>query len=88
MVTDFHAGHAFAYFDDDAGAFMAQYYREQAFRIIARKCESIRMAYTGIGDLDQHFALAWRLDVDLDDLERLARFKCNCSTRLHVIFSN
>ena len=35
VVTRLQAGHAFPHFDDNPAAFMAQYRRENAFRIVA-----------------------------------------------------
>ncbi|MNV38993.1 hypothetical protein D3C71_1305570 [compost metagenome] len=80
MITRLHRGHALAHFHHDAGTFMAQHAREQAFRIIAGQRERIGMTDTGVGDLDQHFALLGRRDINLDDLQRLARTKGNGGT--------
>jgi hypothetical protein len=33
-----------------------------------------------VSDLDEHFALAGRFDVDFDDLQRLTRLKRNSGT--------
>jgi hypothetical protein len=85
MVARLQASDAFADFDDDTCAFMAQYNREQTFRIIARKGEGIGVADTGVGDLDQHFTLARRRDINLDNLKGFTRFECNCGTRFHMV---
>ena len=72
MIAGLDAGHTFTHLDDDARAFMAQHDREQTFRVIARQGEGIGMADAGVRDPDEHLALAWRLDVDLDDFQRLS----------------
>ena len=58
---------------DDAAAFVAQHRGKQAFRIVAAERERVGVADAGGDDAHQHFAGAWRLDIDLDDLQRLAR---------------
>jgi hypothetical protein len=75
VVAGHDAGHAFADLDHDARAFMPEHDRKQAFRIVAAEREGIGMADAGVGDLDQHLALARRRDIDLDDLQRLPGFK-------------
>ena len=77
MVAGLDAGHAFADLDNDARAFMAQHGGEDAFGIVARQRERIGVADAGVRDPDQHFALARRLDIDLDDLQGLASGKGN-----------
>ncbi len=72
MIARFDAGHALAHFHHDAGTLVAEHHRKQAFRVIAGQGERIGVADTGMGDLDQHFALLRRGDVDLDDFQRLA----------------
>ena len=58
--------------DDDAGALVAEDRREQALGIGARQRELVGVADAGRLDLDQHLAGLRALEVDLDDLERLA----------------
>src|SRR5690606_31650668 len=72
VVAGLDAGDALAHFHDDAGALVPEHRREHAFRIVARKRERIGVAQRGVGDLHQHLALARRLDVELDDLQRLS----------------
>ncbi len=62
---------------------MTKHGREQTFRIITGQRERIGMADTGVGDLDQHFALLRRRDIDLDDLQRFASGEGNGSTGFH-----
>ncbi len=75
MVADLDALHAFAHFHHDAAAFVPQHRREDAFRIVAAEGERVGVADAAGGDPHQHFARAWRLDVDLHDLQRLAGFE-------------
>ena len=53
------------------------------FGIIAAEREGIGVADAGMGDLHQHFAGLRRRDVDLDDLQRLARFEGDGGTGFH-----
>src|SRR3546814_13320575 len=61
---------------------LAQHHREQPFRIGARQGERIGVAQRGVGDLHQHLALARRLDVDLEDLQRLSCFESSEERRV------
>ena len=72
MVTRLHAADAFAHFHHDARAFMAEHGGKQTFRVIARQRERVGVADACVGDPDQHFALLWRGNVDLDDLQWFA----------------
>jgi len=72
MIARFHASYTFTNFDDDACAFMAQNDREEAFGIVTREGECIGMANASVGDLDQHLALARRLDVNFDYFQRFS----------------
>ena len=83
VIARLHAGHAFTHFHDDPGALVAEHDGEEAFGVVAGEREGIGMTNAGMRDLDQHLTLAGRFDVDLDDLEGLARRKRNCSTRFH-----
>lgn len=56
---------------------MAQYRREDAFRIFARQCERIGMANPAVGDLHQHFARSGISDINLDNFQGFAWGKCN-----------
>jgi hypothetical protein len=67
---------------------VTQHGRKHAFRIIAREREGVGVAHASVGDLDQHLALAGRGDVDLYDLQRLARFKGHGGTGFHGHFSS
>ncbi|MCY1520836.1 hypothetical protein D9M68_556280 [compost metagenome] len=78
VVARLQRRHAFADLDHDAGAFMAQHGREQAFRIVAAEGEGIRVADTGVRDLYQHFAALRGRDVDFNDFQRLAGSECDC----------
>ena len=80
VVARLYAGHTLPHLHDDACALMPEHDREKAFRIVARKGKGIGMTHAGMRDLDEHFALAGRLDVDLDDFQRLTRPEGNCCT--------
>jgi hypothetical protein len=84
MVARLDRGDAFADFDDDASAFMAEDDGEETFRVIAGEGECVGVADAGIGDLDQHFALLGRGDVDLDDFQGLSGCEGNCCTGFHL----
>lgn len=84
VVARFYGRDAFADFDDDAGAFVAEDDREEAFGVIAREGERVGVADARIGDLDQHFALLGRGDVDLDDFQGLSGCEGNGSTGFHL----
>ena len=49
--------------------------------------ERIGVAHAGVRDPDQHLALARRLDVDLDDLQRLAGGEGDGGAGFHGSFS-
>ena len=71
MVARLDARHARPDVDDDACALVAHDGREKALGIGARDCELVGMTDAGRLDLDQHLALLWTFEIDLDDLERL-----------------
>jgi len=86
VIARLEASYAFAHFNDNASAFVAQNDRKEAFRVITGQGEGICMANTRVGDLDQHFACARWFDVDLYDLKRFTCFEGYCSTRFHMVF--
>ena len=55
MVAGFQAGHAFAHFLHDAGAFVAKNGRKDTLRILAGQGVGIGVANAGGDDLHQHF---------------------------------
>ncbi len=85
MVARLHAGHAFAHFHHDARAFMAQHHGEQALGVFAAQGEGVGVAHTGVGDLDEHFALLGRGDIDLDDLQGFSGFEGNGGAGFHGV---
>ena len=72
VIALFHAGHAGADIGHDAGAFMAEDRRENAFGIAAGQREFVRVADAGRLDFDQHFAGARTFEVHGFQAERLA----------------
>jgi hypothetical protein len=72
VIAFLHRGDAAADVHHDAGAFMAENGRKQAFGIGAGQREFVGVADTGGLDLDQHFALARAVELDGGDLERFA----------------
>ncbi len=80
MIARFHTGYPFPYLHDDTRSFMAQNDREKTFGVIARQGKGIGVAYASIRDLDKNFALARRLNVNLNDFQRLSRPEGNCCT--------
>jgi hypothetical protein len=71
MVAYGDRRHALADRFDDATALMAQDSRKNAFRILSRQRVGIGMADTGRNNPHQYLAGLRRLDVDLNDLQRL-----------------
>ena len=67
VVARLKAGDALAHFHDNPAAFMAQYRRENTFRIVAGEGEGIGVAHAGVGDFHQNFAFLRRRDVNLND---------------------
>lgn len=80
VIARLHAGHTFTHLHDDTRTFMTQHDREETFGVVARQGEGVGMANAGVRDLDEHLALARRLDVDLDDFQRLSWPEGNCCT--------
>ena len=72
MVAGLQRRHAAADLDHDAGAFVAEDHREQAFGIGARARELVGVADAGRLDLDQHLAGPRSFELDGLDYERLA----------------
>ena len=72
MVALRHRLHAGAGGDHDARALVAEDGGEEALGVGAGEGELVGVADAGRLDLDQHLALARALEVDLDDLQRLA----------------
>ncbi len=63
-----HAGHAFAHFHDDARAFVAEHGGKTPSGSSPLKVKASVWHTPVCGDLDEHFALFGRGDVDFDDL--------------------
>ena len=72
MIAFLDAGHAAADIDHDAGTFMAEDRREQAFGIGAGQREFVGVADAGGLDFDQHLAFARSLELDGRDFKRFA----------------
>ena len=70
MVADLHVVHARAHFDDLAGAFVAQHDRHRA-RPVAVDQRQVGVAEATAAHLDQDFALARRIEIDLDHVDGL-----------------
>jgi hypothetical protein len=64
---------ALAHLDNDARAFVTKDSRKDPLRIVARAGEFVRMAKAGCFDFDQNLACPRPFEVDVHDLERLAR---------------
>ena len=71
MIAGLHVMHARPDLDDLAGAFMAQHDRHRA-RPVAVDQGEVGMAEPAAAHLDQHLALAGRIEIDLDDMDGLA----------------
>ena len=71
MIALLHVVHARADLDDLARALMAQHDRHRPWPIAVDQRE-IGMAEPAAAYLDQHFALAGRIEIDLDNMDGLA----------------
>jgi hypothetical protein len=71
MIADLDVVHARAELDDLARAFVTQHDRRRP-RPVAIDQRQIGVAEAGAAHLDQHLALAGRIEIELDDLDRLA----------------
>ena len=85
MVAGFQRGDAGADLAHDAGAFMAEDRREDAFRVGARQRVGVGVADAGRHDLDQHLAGLRAFDVDGLDGERLAGFPGDRGAGFHDV---
>lgn len=83
MVALLHRGDAGADIDDDAGAFMAENGREEAFRIGARQGEIIGVADTRRLDLHQHFAGLRAFQLHGHHFERFSCLNGNGGANVH-----
>ncbi|MNU90076.1 hypothetical protein D3C71_799310 [compost metagenome] len=87
VIVLFQGRHARAHVDDDAGAFMAEDGRKNAFRIGAGQGVVIGMANARGFQLDQHFAGARAGQVDFFDRQRGARLPGNRGFGFHGVSS-
>ncbi len=87
VIAGLQRGDAGADLAHDAGAFVAEDGREDAFRVGARQRVGVGVADAGRHDLDQHLAGLRALDVDDLDGERLARLPGNGCADLHGYFA-
>ena len=71
MVALLHVVHAGTDLDDFARALMTQHDRHRP-RPVAVDQRQVGMAETAATHLDQHLALAGRIEIDVDDVDRLA----------------
>ncbi len=71
MIARFDVVDAGTDLDDLAGAFVAEHDRRRP-RAIAVDQRQIGMAEAGAAHLDQHFAFARRIEIELDDMDGLA----------------
>ena len=83
VVTGLDAGHAFAHFHHNASALVAQHHREQALGVFTAQGEGVGVAHAGVGDLDQHFALLGRGDIDFHDLQGFSGLKGHGGAGFH-----
>src|SRR5262245_1629620 len=83
MIAELQGRDAGADLAHDAGAFMTENRRKQAFWIGARQCAGVCVADAGRLDLDQHLARFWTFDVDGFDVEWCAGLPRNRGTGLH-----
>jgi hypothetical protein len=85
MIACLDTGNSGADFLDYRAALMAEYCRENTFRIFAGECKCIGMAYT-CGDISQQDLTVMRpLDIDFFYFKSLARFPGDSSTCFHFV---
>lgn len=80
MVARFNASDAFTHFHNNAGTFVPQNRREDTFRIVNRQGKCIGMTDTGVGYFYQNFTFTRWFHINLNDLKRLTRSRCNSCT--------
>src|SRR5690606_22437601 len=80
VVALLEAGDTRPDIDDDARALVAEDRREDAFRIGARQRELVGVADAGRLHLDQYLAFFRPVEIDLDDLQRLASGESDSGT--------
>jgi len=83
VIARFHRGHTLAHLNHHTRALVAQHRRKNTLRVVPRQGERIGMAHPGVGDLDQHLTLAWRLNINFNDLQGLTGAKGNSGAGLH-----
>ena len=83
MIAGRHAAHTGAGLQHDPRALVAQNGRECAFRIVAGERKRIGMADPRGLDLDQHFAGAGSVQIDLHDFEGFSRLQGDCCVCFH-----
>ena len=85
MITDFKRSDPGANLADNACPFVTHNGGEQAFRVGTGNRELISVAHARRHHLNQYFTRARSFEVYFNDFKWFASFKCNSSTRLHVI---
>src|SRR5690606_4896201 len=83
VIAFANARHARTDINDNAGTFMAENGRKNAFRICTGEGEFISVADAGRLDLDQDLTLAWTLKIHINNFKRLASLECNCGAGFH-----
>ena len=83
MIAGLYRCDASPHFADDAGTFMPKNAWENAFAVESVERISVRMADARRHNLDKHFACLGPLQIKLNNLQWLLRFKGNSGTRLH-----
>ncbi len=83
VIAGLHAGDARADFLDDAGAFVAEHHRQPRLEVAVRDVD-VGVTKTGMGVTDEDLTGLRPVEVELLDLDRLARLVDNCGFGLHV----
>jgi len=83
MIAFFQRRNPRPYIHHNAGAFMSENRREQAFRIRTRQCVVISMANAGSFQFDQNLPKFGTFKIDHFDDERFTCFVCNSSFYFH-----
>ena len=83
MIARPHRGHARADLAHHAAAFVAEDGGEDALAVQPVQRVGVGVADAGRHDFDQHFAGFGAFEIELDDFERLLRFKGNGGAGFH-----
>ena len=83
MIARLQAGNAWTYLTHNPGPLMAEYRREQPFRVRPGAGKFIRMTYAGGHNLYQNLTSLWPFQIQLNYFQWLASLKRDRGTGFH-----